>query len=164
MKTLIPEDDNSTQIPSLLVPIKGVDLLLPTVSVAEMIPFQPPLANPSINAKNSPLWYLGNLAWRGMKVPMISIEAINGGKLSLVKEDSQIVVLNNTGVNDALPFLCFPTQGIPHLSRVDANEISEVDGDDLADFDAIRVSMAGSVAVIPDVAKLETACAELLSL
>lgn len=154
--------DQTNEIPSLLVPMSDIKLLLPTVSVAEMIPYQAPQARQQVVYDSVPDWYLGNLAWRGVAVPMLSFERLNGELAANISADSQILVLNNTGVNAQLPFLCLPTQGIPRLSRVAMSEIAENTQALLKEYEEMRVHVAGEQAVIPDVAKMEETCAKML--
>ncbi|MGH1487359.1 MAG: chemotaxis protein CheW [Cellvibrionaceae bacterium] len=155
-------DNNMSEIPSLLIPMAGNKLVLPTVSVAEMTPYQAPQAHQPVTAEAIPDWYLGSLSWRGVMVPMISYEMLNDGHLAEIRPESQVIILNNTGVSEQLPFLCLPTQGIPRLSRVAVNEISQNTQSVLNEYDQMHVFVAGEEAVIPDVGKLEQTCINLL--
>lgn len=159
-------DDTITtnEIPSLLVPMAKEKLILPTVSVAEMIPYQAPQARHTVVYDTIPDWYLGSLRWRGIAVPMLSYELINGDMAPEISPHSQILILNNTGMSSRLPFICMPTQGIPRLSRVAANEISEKTDAYVKEYDQMHVYVAGEQAVIPDVSKLEQVCINMLGL
>ena len=159
---IVENDDDTSEIPSLLTPMFHQKLVLPTVNVAEMVSYQLPQTSPNIAVGEVPVWYLGDLSWRGINVPMISYEAINGEEIATVQSESQIVILNNTGVNSKLPFFCMPTQGIPRLSRIAMNEISENKQALCREYDLMLVSVAGEKAVIPDISKLEEACADML--
>ena len=152
--------NDSNEIPSLLVPMSGYKLILPTVSVAEMIPYQSPQ---QVELESAPEWYLGNLSWRGLSVPMLSYDILNDQAPVSVVAESQIIVLNNTGVSPKLPFICIPTQGIPRLTRIADNEISANAEGDLKPYDMMKVFVAGEDAIIPNVEKLEQACAEFLA-
>lgn len=170
MSTSLVSSDNdngasgANEIPSLLVPVGGTKLVLPTVSVAEMVPYQAPQARDKTVVETIPEWYLGTFNWRGVRVPMVSYELLNGDAAPSIVEHSQILILNNTGVSSKLPFLCMPTQGIPRLSRVAVDEISENTQVFCKDYDQMQVYIAGEQAVIPDVTKLEQICATLLGL
>ena len=153
---------NTDEIPSLLVPMANAKLVLPTVSVAEMIPYQAPQACQTVVFDTIPDWYLGNLNWRGVSVPMLSYEQLNGEPAPKILPHSQILILNNTGVDTQLPFLCMPTQGIPRLSRIAVNEISENADAFIKEYDQMHVYVAGEQAIIPDVSKLERTCASML--
>ncbi|MFT6387049.1 MAG: chemosensory pili system protein ChpC [Cellvibrionaceae bacterium] len=153
---------NTDEIPSLLVPMANAKLVLPTVSVAEMIPYQAPQARQTVVCDTIPDWYLGNLNWRGVSVPMLSYEQLNGEPVAEILSHSQILILNNTGVDAQLPFLCMPTQGIPRLSRIAVNEISENVDAFIKEYDQMHVYVAGEQGIIPDISKLERACASML--
>ncbi len=150
----------SNDIPSLLIPIAGRQLLLPTVSVAEMLPYKTPHKVDGVQ----PSWFLGEVLWRGVKVPMFSYEAINGEAIPEVKGISQMAILNNTGSHDQLPFLCFPTQGIPRLSRVVPESIKENAELACRPYDEMNIIVGQDTATIPDITKLEQEVASLLSL
>jgi len=153
---------NTDEIPSLLVPMANAKLVLPTVSVAEMIPYQIPQARQTVVFDTIPDWYLGNLNWRGVSVPMLSYEQLNGEPAPEILPHSQILILNNTGISPQLPFVCIPTQGIPRLSRIAVNEISENTDAVLKEYDQMHVYVAGEQAAIPDLSKLERACVSML--
>lgn len=158
------EGSSHNEIPSLVVPMaESLKLVLPTVSVAEMVPYQPPQTHPKVQ-ENAPSWFLGAVNWRGVIVPMVSYELLNGKEAPAIRSDSQLLVLNNTGVHPHLPFVCLPTQGIPRLSRVAVSEISENTQEPLAQYDQMHVFVAGEQATIPDVSKIEQACVDVVGL
>lgn len=138
------------EVASLLIPLAGRLLLLPTVTVAEMAPYRQPQPE-----ANTPDWYLGVFIWREQPVPLLSFEVLNGESRPDPTSHSRVAVLNNTGVSDNLPFIALPTQGIPRLARVNAEEISTVAVEDKKPFELMHVSVAGETAVIPDVGALE---------
>ncbi|MEX1032825.1 MAG: chemotaxis protein CheW [Cellvibrionaceae bacterium] len=141
-----------SEVASLLIPLADRQLLLPTVTVAEMVPYTKPERDPE-----APDWYLGDIMWREARVPLVSYEVMCGEPMPSFNGKSRIAVLNNTGVDEKLPFLAIATQGIPRLSRVKAEEIHELEGAKLALFDLMHVTHAGESVVIPDVAALEQA-------
>ena len=154
--------NKNDKIPSLLVPMATGSLIVPTVSVAEIVPRQPlqprqPLAN-----EETPVWYLGNLPWRGVMVPTLSFEALNGDPVAPITAESQLLVLNNTGVHAQLPFISLITSGIPRLRQVAAGDISENPALPLKDYAQMQVIVTGEPAILPDIPKIEQACAQLL--
>lgn len=147
----------SSAIPSLLVPVLGQQLLLPTVSVAEMLPYQKPQMR-DVDVATLPAWFLGMVRWRGVLIPMVSYEALNGGDIAPIKGVSQMAVLNSTGVNSDMPFFCFPTQGIPRLSRVNKESVKENTTPSLQSYDEMHISLNDEdEATIPAVSKIEQA-------
>lgn len=143
-------DPTTDTLPCLLLPMTGKNLLLPTVSVAEMIPYSLPS-----RGSRGPDWYLGEVHWRNTLVPLICYEVINGGNYPGVASRSRIGILNTTGVNDQLPFIAILTQGIPRLAQVENAHIQELDTPDKQTFDLMHVSIAAEEAIIPNVSALE---------
>lgn len=144
------ENKTIAEIASLLIPIVDRQILIPTVTVAEMIPYQTPTRDPS-----APEWLLGEILWRDHPTPIISYEVLNGQPLPNYAAGCRIAVLNNTGVSEDLLFFGIATQGIPRLSRVKAEEIHEQENEHLQPYDLMAVVHAGEHVVIPNVEALE---------
>lgn len=146
------------EVASLLIPLDGELLLVPNVTVAEIVPIG--RVEPRADA---PDWYLGDFSWREQTVPLLSFEVLNGRRRSSVGSRGRIAVLNCTNRTDKLPFLAILTQGIPRLARVNEEEIQQREDVEQRPFDLMAVSWAGEEAVIPDVARLERACLDYYS-
>lgn len=143
-------DNKKTQeIASLLVPLSNRLLLLPNVSVAEIVP-----ATPVFPVDSAPEWYLGSCIWREQKVPLVSFEALLGEEVVKIDKGTRFAVLNTTGLSEDLGFIALSTQGIPRLARVNEEEITTRDVDNKP-FELMHVSWAGEDAVIPDVRAIE---------
>lgn len=147
--------ERASEVPSLLVPMVNQPLLLPNVTVAEIVP---PASAESL--QGAPEWYLGELLWREQRVPLLSYERMNGESLPESNPRGRIAVLNSTGVSPDLPFLAIVTQGIPSLARVREDEIHEREAQ-RQPYEQLLVSWAGEAAVIPDLAAMERACLDL---
>ncbi len=150
------EQQKLQEIASLLVPLQGLQLLVPNVTVAEIVP-----VSQILPVEGAPEWYLGNCIWREQRVPLVSYEAMNGGAKSGIHGRARFAVLNTTGTSDQLPFMAMLTQGLPRLARVNEEEISAMDVDEKKPVEFMHVAWAGEEAIIPDVAAME---AMLLSL
>lgn len=146
------ENQQVREIASLLIPLQGCQLLLPNVSVAEIVP----IAQVS-SGEGAPAWYLGSCMWREQRVPLISYEILNGDAKPAMHSRARLAVLNSTGISEELPFLALVTQGLPRLARVNEEEIAAHDVEELKPFEAMQVSWAGEEAVIPDIARMEQA-------
>lgn len=142
---------NIQEIPCMLLPMLDHNLLVPTTSIAEMSSVQP-----LESVDNAPNWLMGMYAWRGLSVPVISIESINGGK-SALNPNGRIAVLNNTGVNQSLPFLAIHTQGIPRMARIADEDIAEDENIDRRPFDTMAVKVGLEEFYIPDITAIEVA-------
>lgn len=141
--------------PSLMIPMDSSKWLLPTVNVAEMIPYLKPRPIISLkDDKSPPNWLLGLIDWRGVSIPIVSSTMLNEETSFIADSTSQIIILNNVGVSTDLPFYGVPTQGIPKLTRVSEEEIVQIQSDVTGAYDLMAVSVAGELAVIPDLEKL----------
>lgn len=151
------EQKKIQEVASLLIPLQGQSILLPNVTVAEIIP-----SLPLQPIENSPAWYLGNFQWRELTVPLLSLEALNGETTPSTHARSRFAVLNTTGLHNDLPFIAILTQGLPRLARVNEDEISEREDAESRRYDLMHVSWAGEYTLIPDITAIEQTFLEYL--
>ncbi|MBB6519886.1 chemotaxis protein CheW [Pseudoteredinibacter isoporae] len=156
MEQLTQERPN--EVPSLAVPVSGFTLLLPTISVAEMVPYR---KSRFIPAEHEASGFLGRYEWRDQKVPLLSFEELNGLPRGEVSGYNQVAIINATGVNSELAYVAVIAQGIPHVARVTPEAIQELSDADEYPYVKMTVVVDGQEAVIPDVPALEVTAAEL---
>ena len=141
--------DLPEQIASLLIPMVGRPLLVPNVTVAEIVNWR----NPEV-VTGMPSWVLGCVDWRGVNLPVLSIEAMNDPNLEDVDCGERLVVINGQGESKR-PFYGLAVQGIPRLVRVFPDEIGEQETmSDDAVYDML-VMVSGERAIIPDLIEEE---------
>lgn len=140
-------------ISCLLLPLKDRQLLLPNVSIAEIVPFSHLLTTAS-----SVKWILGQVAWRGVSVPVVCYELINKQSAPAPSTNARFAIINGISGDPKLPFYAILVQGIPRLVRVDKEDLQQVEAMQAAEYDscAINIEQIGS-AMIPDLDKLEEA-------
>ena len=144
------EQKKVQEVASLLIPLAGLSLLLPNVTVAEIVPL------PALDAvAQVPDWYLGDCLWRELRIPVVSFERLNQEALPPVQHSARLAVLNATGVHNDLPFIAVLTSGLPRLARVTEEELAIRDDIEPKPFDLLNVAWAGESAVIPDITALE---------
>ena len=138
-------------IASLYLPMRKQQLLLPNVSVAEVVGYQKP-----IKPDESPDYFLGYVKWRGVDIAVISFEEANGQTAIRKAKNARIAVINTIGKHHAIfPFFAIVTQGIPRLIKINNELIKTVDaGKGKAETAVVRVD--GEDAVIPDIEYLES--------
>lgn len=135
----------SNELATLLIPVSGKQLVLPNVTVAEIIPYKEPLAE-----DDKPDWYLGTFAWRNITVPLVSFERLNGESVG-ESRSRRIAVLNGIVDSQRLPFCAIVTEGVPRLMRVMPDEVSVDDEASAGPCEVSRVLVSGERAAIPDV-------------
>ena len=148
--------ENTETLPCVMIPMNGRQLLLPNVSIAEVVDH-----NGSEAPENSPAWLVGLLDWRGQSLPVISYDAANGGEAPKAANNrGRIVVLNTIGdQHESIPFIALITQGIPSQARLSENQIQKVEGD-TGSADLMQVEVDGETAFIPDLGFLESLALE----
>jgi len=145
-------NDNSQTLACVMIPMRGRQLLLPNVSVAEVVDF----SSVTTEAGTDDV-LVGYLDWRGQKLPVLSYDAANGGDASVPGNSrGRIVVLNTIGDNHSrLPFMALVTQGIPSQTRLSENQIRRLEGE-TGPADLMQVDVEGDTAWIPNLEYLES--------
>jgi len=136
-------------VASLLIPTLSRPILLPNVTVAEIVPYQEPAPN-----AETPDWHLGDIVWRETSIPLLSIETLNGIESTERESGARIAIMNTVSDQAKRAFYAVVVQGIPRLIRVFAEEIAAEDEPSEA-MDAMYVQVNGERAVIPDLDAIE---------
>ncbi len=152
MSQSVVTQDTSDSITALLVPLADRTLLLPNVAVAELISYRAPQAVPG-----RPDWFLGQVPWRDLNLPLLSFEAASGGQVEAGSR-ARVAVLNALGGREHVKFIALLVQGIPRSIKVDAGLArSDVR---LAPLELDAVNLGDVQARIPDLVALEQKLAD----
>jgi len=136
---------------SQIIPLTGINLVLPNTSIAEIINYSEPAP-----VDNAPGWFLGMVEWRGIMIPVISFEKANDIKASKKSKNTRIAVLNGLSGNDNLSFYGVIVQGIPRLASLDENSVQVINEPSMElPFALSQAEIAETEAAIPDQLKLE---------
>lgn len=141
---------SAPELVTMLIPVRGKQLLVPNVTVAEIIHLAP-----IRSVDDVPTWFTGLIAWRDCQIPVISFEAINDEPFVSVNPDMRVAVFNGTADPQRLPFYGVTTQGMPRLLRLTAEEIGVNDDVVTGAAEAGSVHAAGESASIPDIDYIE---------
>lgn len=150
-QNVISQDAES--ITGLLMPLADRTLLMPNVAVAELIPYRAPQA-----VQGMPAWFLGQVQWRDLSLPLLSFEAASSGQAQPVGGKARVAVLNAVGGRDHVKFIALLVQGIPHSIKVDAS-LARADVA-LAPLELDAVNLGDVQARIPDLIGLEQKLAD----
>ncbi|MFT6028303.1 MAG: chemosensory pili system protein ChpC [Oleiphilaceae bacterium] len=143
--------DTQNIIACLYLPVNQQQLLLPNVSVAEVVGYQAPET-----PRDKPDFFLGYVTWRGISIPLISYELANGQSSNKMATNAQIAVINSIGEHhEVLPFFAIPTQGIPRLVKVASDLIKPVKSQTKHKAEIASIKLDGEEAIIPDLNYLE---------
>jgi chemosensory pili system protein ChpC len=133
-------------IRSLLIPLSKGNLLLPSVTIAEVLPYSLP------HKAQGPAWLVGTLDWRDQTVPVVRLETIANIDISDDKTTHRIVIFY--GLENIQHFYAIITQNIPRTLIVNKNLLTEAKATDMKGF-AASVKVDGQQAWLPDYEYLE---------
>lgn len=146
------QNNKADEIYSLIVPMLSHDLLVPNVSVAELVP----MGKIDQPKEKHPEWFLGALDWRGERVPLLSFELANGEPQNALTPQSRVAIFNTLSDNSELPFLGIVVQGIPRLTHIKSEELSQVEDGELGKATLARVNYHNMYLDIPNLDYLES--------
>lgn len=142
---------DATQVHSQIIPLKSQNIVLPNTSVAEIIHFRKPKP-----VDNMPPWLLGTLEWRGLQIPLISIEGATGKTAGDTHAKSRIAVLNTVTGQKDFHFFAVLTQGIPHLQKINKADLKTLESSDKGKFILANVQLDDTRASVPDLEAIES--------
>ncbi len=143
----VPQRD----IRGVLITVNQGRLLLPNASVAEVITFSDPEP-----VENAPAWMLGQIRWRGWRLPLLSFSRFAGWSEEEGQVGAKVVVLKALGGNPKLPYFAVLSQGFPRLVTVSSAALAESHSiKDLPIGIHSLVTLNGDPAAVPDLMSLE---------
>lgn len=147
------------EVRSVLVPLGDRQLLLPNAVIAEVLGYQSP--NP---VDGTPVWFLGNMVWRGIMIPVVSFEAMQGGEVVKPGHRGRITILNTLNNNSLFSHIGLVVQAIPSLARVSTDNVVPIPDAEEAGNPLIRqvVELDMSPVYIPDLDEIEQRLQSLL--
>ena len=152
MSQTVATQNSANSLTGLLMPLTDRTLLLPNVAVAELIPYRAPQVS-----EGMPSWFLGQIAWRDLRLPLLSFEAASDGQVS-VSQGSRVAVINALGGRPSVKFIAVLVQGIPRSIKVGA-ELMRADVA-LSPLELDAVQFGEAVLKIPDLIGLEQKLAD----
>ncbi|MDP3817240.1 chemotaxis protein CheW [Pseudomonas sp.] len=152
MSQAVAIQKSANSLTSLLLPLVDRTLLLPNVAVAELIPYRAPQLSAGM-----PSWFLGQIGWRDLRLPLLSFEAASDGQAQ-VGAGARVAVINALGGRPAVKFIALLVQGIPRSVKV-GPELARADVR-LAPLELGAVSLGDTVLKIPDLIGLEQKLAD----
>ncbi|HBX56427.1 chemotaxis protein CheW [Pseudomonas sp. UBA2684] len=152
MSQAVATPNTVSSLTGLLVPLADRTLLLPNVAVAELIPYRAPQVSTGM-----PAWFLGQIAWRDLRLPLLSFEAASDGQAQ-IGAGARVAVINALGGRPKVKFIALLVQGIPRSLKVGA-DLLRADAP-LAPLELDAVSIGDDVLKIPDLIGLEQKLAD----
>lgn len=98
----------NSSVRCMQLPLMGMYLLLPNSAVAEIIGY----TEPEVGSEGSD-WYSGKIFWRGVMVPVISVEKMCQNASMEPGPRSRIAVVYNLNGDQSMPYFGIILQDIP---------------------------------------------------
>ena len=135
-------------ISCLIIPVGETNLLLPNVTVAEILPWR--------KIKKwaaAPHWCIGLLNWRGETVPVIRYEKLNDTNAS-AEAGRCLLIMNRTQPGSAREFYGLAVDGLPRLVRLGSDDFKNC-SNDLKVADAAHLQIGLETATVPRLSYIE---------
>lgn len=140
--------EEMAELSCVLIPVGITNLLLPNVSVAEIVPWRRVK-----NWEGAPEWCLGVLGWRGETLPVIQFEALNGRSAD-AGAGRCLLIMNRARVANGLPFYGLVAEGLPRLIHLTGEDLVNQHVK-LGRAEVASVRVGAEPAVIPDLSFIE---------
>jgi chemosensory pili system protein ChpC len=150
---------HTNDIRGVLIQIAGSQLLLPNAATVEVLSFADPEPIP-----HAPEWLLGQIRWRGWRLPMVSFARIAGTHTEGSAIGTKVIVIKALGGDPKLPYFALVAQGFPRLVTISRDNLI-VDSEHqevLPEGIRLRVMFNEDVALVPDLDVAERMIAEVL--
>jgi chemosensory pili system protein ChpC len=150
---------NKDEVRGVLIQSGNERVLLPNATVAEM------MARVSVQPiANAPEWLVGQIAWHGWSVPLLSYAGLSGHGRETLGSNNKVVVLKALGGNPDLPYFALLTQTFPQLIAVPRDGLlADASEENLPDGVHMRVLLGEQSALLPDLDAIEAAVSAALA-
>ncbi len=142
------------EVASLVIPLDGMNLLVPNSCVAEIVPN----ANPEPRSGDEP-WFTSRIVWRDLSLPCISFEKLSEQESAPSQSTARVAIFNTLDDDFSMRFYALAINGIPRLARVIQEELVEEPAE-LNEYEALKVQFNGEACVIPNLKAIEALLAK----
>lgn len=129
----------------MLLPLTGLNLLVPNSAVAEVIGYPMPR-----RIDNTSEWFSGLALWRGIYVPVIEVEQMCGLGIANSSHRARLAVLYNPEKDESLPYVGIHIQDIPRAYLAESSTIRAGSEMDTEKYLKCRVDDESLYRAIPD--------------
>lgn len=142
-------DPVNKSIRCMLMPLSSINLVIPNSAVAEIIGYSTPLSVPDTSD-----WFLGVVMWRGVFIPVVSVEEMCAIDSVHIGSRSRIGIIYNPEKDPDLPYLGIHIQDIPRAYLAEIDEMEAGTDDGLGEYLLSRMDDDDRARVIPDLDRI----------
>lgn len=149
----------ANDIRGVLIQIAGSQLLLPNAATVEVLSYADP--DP---VDDAPDWLLGQIRWRGWRLPLVSYARIAGTHTEGAAVGTKVIVIKALGGDPKMPYFALVAQGFPRLVTITReNMIFDSEHlESLPDGIKLRVMFNDDTALVPDLDATERLLIDVL--
>lgn len=129
----------------MLLPLSSINLVIPNSAVSEIIGYSEPR-----RLEDTLDWFLGVVLWRGVYVPVISVETMCEVDTVHVGPRSRIGIIYNPEKDDDLPYIGLHIQDIPRAYLAESAKMESGSDDGLSRYLLTRLDDEQLSRFIPD--------------
>ena len=134
----------------MFLPLQMDGMLLPDTSVVEVLAVQN-----IIETSGSPEWYIGSISWRGMQLPLVCFESLNGAMTVQPEQVERVAIVRGTADHGHLPYYALVICGKPELFMIAEEDIEVHEGRPRGRAEAMSVAVMDRTAGIPNIEWVE---------
>ncbi len=135
----------SQTVRCMLLPMSSINLVVPNSAVAEIIGYSTPR-----RLDDSSDWFLGVVLWRGVYVPVISVEHMCDIDSVHIGPRSRIGIIYNPEKDEDLPYIGLHMQDIPRAYLAESDKMESGSDDDIGQYLLSRLDEDQYSRVIPN--------------
>jgi chemosensory pili system protein ChpC len=124
----------TSQVRCMLLPMSSINLVIPSSAVAEIVGYSEPQ-----KLAGSSDWFLGVVLWRGVYLPVISVEEMCSLDTIHLGPRSRIGVIYNPEKDTHLPYIGLHMQDIPRAYLAESDSMESGSDDSLSQYLLSRV-------------------------
>ena len=150
--------ENDNVVLTMLLSLHANELLIvPNVSVAEIIATKTPTPY-----NNSPEWLLGSIEWRGVQIPLLSVERMRDQNFDETPAMRYAVFNSYTGSSD-VPFFAIELQAIPKMLQITPDDVKALASAPVSLVDTMRIETPYGRAAVPNLAVIGEKIAQFIA-
>lgn len=104
--------------------IDGTPILLPSTAIAEIVDYTDPEKS---TERDYPDWYLGDIPWRGITIPLIALETLNHDAIFVKSSLNKIAVMHASQADKSHSYWAFVVASTPRMHRINPQRLQNSD-------------------------------------
>lgn len=151
-------NESTNEIRGLMVTVTQGRVLIPNANVSEIIT----AATPEPIAQ-APDWLMGQVRWRGWRVPLFSFSILAGLAAAENALNAKVIILKTLSAQGKIPYIAMLCLGFPRLTTITPDILIplETGGAERAGV-RVQVMVRDTPAFIPDLRDIEARVAQVL--